>query len=482
MYNLDVNKKEPMYQQLYKQIKDDICKGELLAEEKLPSTRLLAEELEISRSTVDMAYGQLLSEGYIFTKPYKGYYVEKNENFFQVFRNADNENGDLIEKKKGDGLDDFNDKKHELEEEKAKLCDFSPNGIDRDGFPLSTWKTLYRGVLKDYGNQLYYQGESFGEEELREEIASYLYTSRGVFCNKDQIVVGAGNDYLLMLLSIVFRQFFDVIGMSNETYLKAYKIFNAYNMQIQALEMDEHGVIPEEFDKKNIQVLYTMPSHQFPSGTVMPIGRRMEILKWANNKVDRYIIEDDYDSEFRYKGRPIPALAATDHQGKVIYMGTFSKSLAPAIRISYMVLPQNFLKKFKEKIGFFSSSVSRLDQMTLYRFMNEGYFERHIHRMKKIYREKRDFLLTQLDEMKNDFEISGANAGLHLVLIDKKGRKEEALIEAAASVGVKVYGLSKYIIDNKKEHPATILIGYAENEIDEIESGIFALVDCWKKI
>lgn len=478
MYNLDANEKEPMYQQLYNQIKEDICTGELLANEKLPSTRFLAEQLEISRSTVDMAYSQLLSEGYIYALPYKGYFIEKNEDMVQFEIIED------VNKKK-----DQEDRESNLEIEKESgrreekcVCDFSPNGIDRDGFPMSTWKTVYRGVLKDYGNQLYSQGTSFGEEKLREEIASYLYRSRGVYCEKDQIIVGAGNDYLLMLLSIVFSDFIDVIGMSNATYLKAYQVFRAYRMNVKALSVDAHGVRPKEVEDERVQVLYTMPSHHFPTGTVMPIGRRMELLKWANKQEDRYIIEDDYDSEFRYKGKPIPALAASDSKGKVIYMGTFSKSLAPAIRISYMVLPWGFLDVLKAKIGFFSSSVSRLDQMTLYHFMKEGYFERHIHRMRKIYRGKRDFLMEELQALKFDFEISGEDAGLHLILIDKKGREEKQLIEAAAEVGVKVYGLSKYVIDQKKHNSATILIGYAENEILEIKHGLTNLIASWKKI
>lgn len=480
MYNLDANEKEPMYQQLYNQIKEDICTGELLAKEKLPSTRFLAEQLEISRSTVDMAYGQLLSEGYIYAEPYKGYFVEKYEEMIQSEiiegvrkKNKRNETESNISKKNNTNV---------IEKKKKYTCDFSPNGIDRDGFPLSTWKTVYRSVLKDYGNDLYSQGKSFGEEKLRGEIARYLYTSRGVFCEQDQIIVGAGNDYLLMLLSTVFKHFIDVIGISNATYLKAYQIFRAYNMEVKPLSMDVHGVLPKEMEEENVQVLYTMPSHHFPTGTVMPIGRRMELLKWANKSEDRYIIEDDYDSEFRYKGKPIPALAASDAKGKVIYMGTFSKSLAPAIRISYMVLPWGFLEILKEKIGFFSSSVSRLDQMTLYHFMREGYFERHIHRMRKIYRGKRDFLVEELQELKTDFEISGEDAGLHLILIDKKGREEEWLIESAAEVGVKVYGLSKYVIDHGKENLATILIGYAENEMEEIGQGIKKLTACWKKI
>ena len=467
MYNLDTNEKEPMYQQLYNQIKDDICTGELLAEEKLPSTRLLAEQLEISRSTVDMAYEQLLSEGYIYAKPYKGFFVEKNEDLLPI-----------LERKKMT----IEYKENNYEHKNKYRFDFSPNGIDRDGFPLSTWKTLYRGVLKDYGNELYTQGNSFGEEELREEIAKYLYTSRGVYCKKEQIIVGAGNDYLLMLLNILFQQFVDIIGMSNETYLKAYEIFRAYHMNVIPLSMDRHGILKDELEEKNVQVLYTMPSHHFPTGIVMPIGRRVELLKWANEKEERYIIEDDYDSEFRYKGRPIPALAASDTKGKVIYMGTFSKSLAPAIRISYMVLPLNFIDKFEEKMNFFSSSVSRLDQMTLFHFMKEGYFERHIHRMRKIYRMKRDHLLKQLEQLTDDFDISGEDAGLHLILTDRKGRAEERLIVEAERNGIKVYGTSKYRIGCFEKNPATILIGYAENEMDEITEGIKKLGQIWKVI
>lgn len=468
---LDAEKKEPLYQQLYNRMKEEILVGELLVDEKIPSTRFLAETLQVSRSTVEMAYGQLIAEGYIRAIPYRGYFVEKNEVLLNQNKNQNknNENKKLESTKK----------KEEQIFDKKIICDFSPNGVDRKSFPLATWKSMYREVLKEHGNDLFSMGKPFGEETLRKSISTYLYSARGVRCKKEQIVVGAGNDYLLMLLSILFKKKSCSIGMSNATYKKAYQIFDAYGILVKTLSMDALGISVKELNERKIEVLYTMPSHHFPTGVVMPIGRRMELLNWAKESKERYIIEDDYDSEFRYRGKPVPALAASDSENSVIYMGTFSKSLAPAIRISYMVLPITFVKSFKNIVGFFSSSVSRLDQMTLHKFMDGGYFERHIHRMRKLYKSKRDFLLEQLKLLRKDFEISGEDAGLHLLITDKRGRDEKILVEKAKKVGVRVYGLSSFNINIEIKRPATILIGYAEINEKEIEIGVRELVDCW---
>jgi GntR family transcriptional regulator/MocR family aminotransferase len=464
---LHAEAKEPLYQQIYKEIQKEISAGEILVGEKLPSTRLLAETLQVSRSTIDMAYNQLLSEGYIRAIPYKGYFVEENEVLLNLKAALEINRGAISRTK-------------EVRETKAHIvCDFSPNGVDKKSFPLSTWKSMYREVLKEHGNDLFSRGESFGEETLREAISKYLYSARGVHCNKNQIVVGAGNDYLLMLLSVMFHKKNYVVGMSNTTYRKAYRIFKAYDILVEPIGMDDNGISVLDLDKKQINILYTMPSHHFPTGVVMPIGRRAEVLEWSTKGKERYLIEDDYDSEFRYRGRPIPALAATDAMDRVIYMGTFSKSLAPAIRISYMVLPKSLVSIFRDTVGFFSSSVSRLDQMMLYKFMEEGYFERHIHRMRKIYKAKRDFLIEKLKVLRSDFEISGEEAGLHLLLIDKKGRNEDMLIKKAREAGVIVYGLSSFSIQDKEKMPATILIGYAENEELELELGVQALAEVW---
>ena len=217
--------------------------------------------------------------------------------------------------------------------------DFSPNGVDLDSFPHNAWRKLSRVVLQDDEKELFMLGEPAGELELRSTIAAHLHQSRGVNCLPEQVVVGAGTDYLLMLLQAVFGEKRS-IAMENPTYKKAYQVLENLGNSMQVIDMDRSGMNVKKLEASGAEIAYVMPSHQYPyPGTVMPIKRRLELLKWADGSKERYIIEDDYDSEFRYKGKPIPALQGYDNHGKVIYIGTFSKSIAPAIRVSYLVLP-----------------------------------------------------------------------------------------------------------------------------------------------
>ena len=231
--------------------------------------------------------------------------------------------------------------------------------------------------------------------------------------------------------------------------------------------------------KENVQAAYVMPSHQFPTGTVMPIGRRMELLKWAATGEERYLIEDDYDSEFRYHGKPIPALQASDKHGKVIYIGTLSKAIAPAIRISYMVLPGELLQKFIKECYFYSCTVSRIDQRIVNEFIREGCFERHLNKMRKLYRTKHELLLERLLPLTDKFTISGENAGLHLVLTAKTGVSEAELIETAAQKGVRVYGMSDSLVHESRGR-ASVLLGFGGLSENEIIQGTEALIEAWK--
>ncbi len=340
MYELtiDLNSKSPLYEQIYEFIKEEIKSRRIECKTKLPSTRALAEHLQISRSTVDMAYTQLISEGYIESVPYKGYYVSEVSLLYN-FR----------------GTDEKIDIKDE-EEDKTDVIVFSPWGIDWDNFPFNTWRKISKNLLSSNNKNLFVAGNSRGEFELRKTLASYLYEARGVHCSPDKIILGAGNEYLLMLLNQLMEMK-PVIAMENPTYLQAYSVFKKNGNQIIPITMDKNGMMARELRKSNANIAYVMPSHQFPMGTVMPIKRRIELLEWTNETDDRYIIEDDYDSEFRYKGKPIPALQGVDGSDKVIYMGTFSKSIAPSIRMSYMILPDKLLDDFNRNMSFYSQTV-----------------------------------------------------------------------------------------------------------------------------
>lgn len=461
-----------LYQQIYEYIRDEIRKGKLLAGEKLPSTRSLAEYLQVARSTVDFAYGQLAAEGYIEARPCKGYFVSHTE--------------ELLHLSKEDAEPSFEVDFLPGEEGEKAVFDFSPHGISLKYFPYATWKKITKNILVDANSEMFALGNAQGDFSLRETISRYLHSSRGVNCRPEQIVVGAGTDYLLMLLEKILGRHVP-IAMENPTYKRAYRVFQSFAYEIHPISMDESGMNMEELRKTNARVVYVMPSHQYPTGIVMPIGRRMELLKWAQEREDRYLIEDDYDSEFRYRGKPIPSLQASDRSGKVIYMGTFSKSIAPAIRVGYMVLPPRLLKAYRENCGFYASTVSRIDQRILNEFIREGYFERYLNKMRKLYKCRHDFLLGQLAAFEKEFLISGENGGLHMLLSSKRHVPEAELIEAAGREGVRLYGLSDACMEHYpgQEKTAgaafssTVLLGYGALEEQELAEGIRRLKKAW---
>ncbi len=452
-----------LYEQIYEYIRQEIREGKLRPGERLPSTRSLAEYLQVSRSTASLAYDQLLSEGYIASRPYRGYYVCRMEGLYRLDTPKARAAGTA----------------QPVEEKVSYSVDFSPTATDMSRFPFSVWRKINKNVLSESGGSLFAQGDVQGEYSLRETIGRYLHSSRGVNCNPQQIIVGAGNDYLLLLLEKILGRHVR-IAMENPTYKRAYQIFASFGYEITTVDMDESGMTVSGLRQSNATAVYVMPSHQYPTGVLMPIGRRLELLKWANEEPGRYLIEDDYDSEFRYRGKPIPSLQASDTRGRVIYMGTFSKSIAPAIRVSYMVLPQELLERYRQQCFFYSATVSRIDQKILEEFIGQGYFERYLNKMRKYYREKHDLLLEGLTDFGADFRVTGENAGLHLLLTGRRGQTEPELISTARALGVRVYGLSDSLVGKAGGQPGrTVLLGYGGLEPQEIKNGLALLRQAW---
>lgn len=459
----------PFYSQIYSYIKEEIKKGNLRPSTRLPSTRLLAEHLKVSRSTTQMAYEQLLSEGYIEAVPCKGYYVCRIDGLVHT--------GQEQRKKTAAFLNSSVDK--EKENAPDWSVDFSPRGIDLNTFPFNTWRKISKNTLVDDKREMFMPGDPQGELSLREVIRAYLHSARGVNCTAEQIIVGAGSEYLLMLLSQIMGTGRS-IAMENPTYKQAYRVFDSLKYRVLPVAMDKSGMDVDLLEKSGADIAYVMPSHQYPTGIVMPVKRRQELLGWAYEKEGRYLIEDDYDSEFRYKGKPIPALQGMDGRERVIYCGTFSKSIAPAIRVSYMVLPMPLLTVYRDRVNFYASTVSRIDQNILYQFMSEGHYERHLNRMRAVYKAKHDALIAGLKPFESQFIIRGEYAGLHLLLTDRKGRPEEALIRKAARSGVRVYGMSGYFIhEEHNTYPPTVVLGFANLTEEDIKRGLSLLVQAW---
>ena len=413
----------------------------------------------MSRSTVDLAYEQLVSEGYLESVPCKGYFVCEIEGLYR-----------LDEKKEETKEDD-------AAEQMPFRYDFAVTGTAPGGFPQNSWKKISKEVLLDADDSLFQLGDAKGEHGLREAIRDYLHHARGVNCRTEQIIVGAGNDYLLMLLSVILGRGHKV-AMENPTYISAYRCFAKLGYAMCTISMDEAGMRPAELEKSGADLAYIMPSHQFPMGMVMPMKRRMQLLAWASRENGRYLIEDDYDSEFRYRGKPIPSLQSSDEKGKVIYIGTFSKAIAPAIRVSYMVLPGDLLDIYRRDCSFYSCTVSRIDQRILNEFIRDGYFERHLNKMRMRYRAKHDLLLAGLEPFKKQFVISGEDAGLHLLLTAKGNVTEQELLERAAAEKVKAYGMSENMVEATMRK-ATVLLGFGSIDEAEMQEGLRRLQKAW---
>lgn len=461
--------KIPLYEQIYEYIRQDIIDGKISPGEKLPSTRLLAKHLTVSRSTTDLAYGQLLSEGYVRAVPGSGYYVCDIKKDWLL------PDGESVHKKEEASLW-LPETEHRAKAFRFQY-DFSMNDVEWSDFSMASFQKAVKHMLLEGMDGLFEPGIPQGEENLRQEICSYLHQARGVNCEAEQMIVGAGNEYLLMLLDQMLQKD-RRIAMECPTYRQAYQTFCNLGWETVSVPMDEEGMAVEELKSSGAVLAYIMPSHQFPMGSVMPMKRRMELLQWAGEKQGRYIIEDDYDSEFRYKGKPIPSLQGSDPLERVIYLGTFSKSIAPAIRVSYMVLPRELLEVYWNRCGFYSSTVSRVQQQILYYFMKEGYFGRHLNKMRRIYRSRHDALILALKDKKWVKGIRGENAGLHVLVEVRSNKGEEEIVRLAMARNVRVYGLREYSIlpGGAWEHPV-LLLGYGGLTESQIAAGIKILED-----
>lgn len=456
--NLNSNSNIPLYIQLYKFIKHEIQMGNMKSNSKLPSKRKLSHYLAISQNTVEAAYEQLMTEGYIISFPRKGYFVSDLQGILEV----------NIEKEA------VNEK---LKKKKIYQYEFYSSRVDVESFPYSIWRKINKEILGEENKELLQIGHSQGDRNLREVINNYLRFSRGVNAKIDNIIIGAGTEYLIqIIINILGRN--KRFSVEEPGYYKIKKILKINGVNPIPISIDNQGVNVDRLRESNSEVIHITPSHQFPTGIIMPINRRIQILNWANESKGRYIIEDDYDSEFRFEGKPIPALQSLDNKGKVIYLGTFSKCFSPSERIAYMVLPDELMKIYRKDFSFLACTVSRSSQQALVRFIEEGYFERHLNKMRNIYRKKREFLVTLIKKYLNNTEIIGTNSGLHLLLKVNNGMNEEELIKSAEEKGVMVLGLSKSYLNNIEESK-TVFLGYANLKYNEIEEAIKLLKEAW---
>lgn len=477
-YSFDDRGMDFLYEHLYKEIKNDILMGNLKAHEKLPSKRALAAHLNVSVVTVENAYSQLLAEGYIYSKPKSGFYVcdVKAEDADVVgVRNACYTSG---------SEDHVTEHSHVIREhaespgQNGFFADFVNNSTLSENFPFSTWTKLMRETMMDDREKLMKRSPSGGIFELRKAIADYLYQFRGMSVSPNQIIVGAGTEYLYgLIIQLLGRD--SVYGVENPGYQKIQHIYDAYQVKCCYIDMDESGVNIDSLERSGADVVHISPSHHFPTGTVTPASRRYELLGWTAKQEGRYIIEDEYDSEFRLVGNPIPALQSIDASDKVIYMNTFSKSLSSTIRISYMVLPIPLMVRYNHVLSFYACTVSNFDQYTLTRFIQEGYLEKHINRMRKFYRNSRDRILgcIRSHRLYPQVTIKEENAGLHFLMEIDTSYTDREMVDRAAAAGINISSLSQYCHGKEQEDSHTLVINYSGIEEDIIEEACDRLLE-----
>ncbi|MCI1695558.1 MocR-like pyridoxine biosynthesis transcription factor PdxR [Aneurinibacillus aneurinilyticus] len=459
---LDNKNGKPLYIQLANYIKQEILSGRIKPKEKLPSKRKLSNYLGLSLNTIQSAYEQLCAEGYIESKPRKGLFVTTFDK-------------DII----------FNQRDFEKLESKSKQIqvnakiDFNSGKVDLEHFPYAIWRKLTIQSLYEDQGELFYNGNPQGELLLREQIAAHLFASRGVRCSAEQIIIGAGTQVLIGLLCMLIGKE-HIYAFENPGFHRTRMTLQDMGVHTVSIPLDEDGMNINQLKNTGANVVYVTPSHQFPYGMIMPISRRMDLLKWAEEK-NGYIIEDDYDGEYRYKGQPIPSLQGLDTKENVVYLGAFSKSLIPSIRISYMILPSSLRKKYQEHFTIYKQTVSRLHQDTLYRFMKDGLWQSHLNKMRTLYRKKHSTLMLAVKNYLGEkVNIIGEKSGLHIILEVKNGMEEDELINTAMNVGVKVYPLSIYYNGSPGSLGCRILLGFGGLSETEINTGIRLLKEAWK--
>ena len=450
-YELKKSPGVPLYEALYRCIRADILSGSLKPGQKLPSKRTLAQNLEVSKITVEGAYGQLLVEGYIRAVEKIGYFVEDIPHATPVSAAAENA---------------------ALSPKPQPLLDLTGSGTEK--FPFSVWSRLQREVMLDYGEKLLLPLPNQGIVSLRQAIADHLHAFRGMTVDPDNILIGAGTDFLYnLLIQLLGRD--KIYAVEDPGYSKIHRIYAAGGVRCISVPMDREGVLPGKLE--DAQVLHLSPAHHFPTGLVTSVTRRQELLRWAGS-CGGYIIEDDYDSEFRFDAHPKPTMQSLDRSGRVIYMNTFSKSLAPSIRISYMVLPRELMEKFRKNLGFYSCTVSSFEQYTLARFLSRGYFEKHINRMRKYYKMRRNQVLSTLSRcaFADRLTIHEEDAGLHFLLKVETPMTDEELVALCEEKGIRIRALSSYYhlsIPDADRH--CLVINYAGLNQEALEQALAAL-------
>ncbi|ASC72583.1 PLP-dependent aminotransferase family protein [Halomicronema hongdechloris C2206] len=480
--SLDRNSTIPLYQQLAEELRGAVLQKRLKPNQQLPPSRLLAQSLDISRVTVTQSYDQLVSEGYLETRKGSGTFVcaQLPEDYLQIEPIAQNSSPSSAPTR----LSQFGTQLlagQALEGPcPQSAINFRYGNPASELFPMDLWRRLLTRHCSTSSSLMNYSADAAGYLPLRQAIADYLGRSRAVQCSPEQVIIVNGSQQALDLIARLTLDAGDWVAMEDPGYLGARYCFAAQGANLQPIPVDEEGVDVAALAQypQSFKLLYVTPSHQFPTGVTLSLSRRLALLQWAQ-QTGTLILEDDYDGEYRYGDRPIPALQGLDRNNTVIYVGTFSKILFPALRIGYLVVPKAWIPLVSRAKWLCDRQSPLLEQYALADFFTEGHFDRHIRRMRHLYNQQRQALVNVLKEsFDSRITILGENAGIHLMAKLETPIPDEAVIQRAASVDVGVISAQSYYLASPKT--GEFIFGYAQLDEDQIQQGIQALAQVLK--
>ena len=452
----DHNSSTPLYIQLYRYLKEEITCGTMDAGEKLPSLRRLSKDLSISITTTELAYNQLLVEGYITSKPQSGYYVASIAGHFAHGRGRTHSGYDFT----------------------AYTFEDAVYKYDLSCFDFNKWKKCMARTLGEYSHLLLFESDPKGEAALRFEISKYVYTSRGVIASPDQIVIGAGTQQLTSHLCRIMRKMsIGHVATEDPGYLPVQNIFRDHGFSITKIPVASDGIMIEKLPANIPAAVYVSPSNQFPTGSVMPIGKRYRLLEWADEN-NSYILEDDYDSELRYFGKPVPALQGLDKNDRVVYLGSFSSTLFPAIKISYMVLPKEMVEIFDAIKSDYTQTCSKTEQLTLALFMEDGLYYTNIKKLRNLYSQKLQTALSAFAKYGKGFTTpTNTNSGINIMLKVRTKKDPAKLSQAAKTIGLNVLPAASLT----DQETAALIFYYNQIPLAELESSIKKMIELWSE-
>lgn len=451
----DHNNGISLYVQLYQYLKKEITKGSLSAGEKLPSLRKLSKDLGVSVTTIELAYSQLLVEGYVISKPQSGYYVAQGANAAATSTSSSRNEMEFA--------------KYTFEE--------SAYRYDLSCFDFNKWKKCSSKILNEYSHLLLFESDPQGEAALRFEISKYVYKSRGVLAAPDQIVIGAGTQQLTSHLCRIMRKMnIGHVATEDPGYVPVQNIFRDHGFSITKVPVEVDGIKIDKLPTNIPSAVYVSPSNQFPTGSIMPVGKRYRLLEWAKEN-NSFILEDDYDSELRYFGKPVPALQGLDKDSRVVYLGSFSSTLFPAIRISYMILPKEMTSIFHAIKSDYTQTCSKTEQLTLALFMEEGFYYTNIRKLRNLYAQKLQAVLGAFEKYGTGIAqpANKTNSGINIILKVRTKKTPEVLCAEAGTIGLNVLPLASLT----EQDTAALIFYYNQIPLEEIDKLVHKMIVKW---